>query len=104
MTKYQELMSKTKARLKDLITKESSQEEITKITTIDKDLDELLAENEKLVAENNSLKDSLIESVKSTGFKVTGKEQDDTGVQDETKDLDTIMAEELAKIKANGGK
>ena len=101
MTKYQELMGKTKAQLKDLITKESSQEEINKITSIDKTLDELQAENDKLLAENNSLKDSLIESVKNTGFKVTGKESDDTGVQDETKDLDTIMAEEIAKIEAN---
>ena len=100
MTKYEELLSKTKAQLKDLITKESSQEEINKITSIDKSLDELQAENEKLIAENSSLKDSLIESVKNTGFKVTGKETDDIGTQAETKDLDTIMAEELAKITA----
>ena len=44
MTKYEELMSKTKAQLKDLITKESSQEEINKITSIDKSLDELQAD------------------------------------------------------------
>ena len=101
MTKYQELMSQTKAQLKDLITKESSQEEINKITKIDKTLDDLQAENERLLAENNSLKDSLIESVKNTGFKVTGKESDDIGVQDETKSLDDIMAEEIAKMEAN---
>ena len=101
MTKYQELMSKTKAQLKDLITKESSQEEINRITSIDKTLDELQAENQKLIAENSSLKDSLIESVKNTGFKVSGKESDDIGVQEETKSLDDVMAEELAKIQAN---
>ena len=101
MTKYQELMSKTKAQLKDLITKESSQEEINKITSIDKSLDELQAENQKLIAENSSLKDSLIESVKNTGFKVSGKESDDIGVQEETKSLDDVMTEELAKIQAN---
>lgn len=101
MTKYEELMSKTKAQLKDLITKESSQEEINKITSIDKTLDELQAENERLIAENSSLKDSLIESVKNTGFKVSGKESDDIGVQEETKSLDDVMAEELAKIQAN---
>lgn len=101
MTKYEELMSKTKAQLKDLITKESSQEEINKITSIDKSLDELQAENQKLIAENSSLKDSLIESVKNTGFKVSGKESDDIGVQEETKSLDDVMTEELAKIQAN---
>lgn len=101
MTKYEELMSKTKAQLKDLITKESSQEEINRITSIDKTLDELQAENERLIAENSSLKDSLIESVKNTGFKVSGKESDDIGLQEETKSLDDVMAEELAKIQAN---
>ena len=101
MTKYEELMSKTKAQLKDLITKESSQEEINKITSIDKTLDELQAENERLITENSSLKDSLIESVKNTGFKVSGKESDDIGLQEETKSLDDVMAEELAKIQAN---
>ena len=101
MTKYEELMSKTKAQLKDLISKDSSQEEINRITSIDKTLDELQAENEKLIAENSSLKNSLIESVKNTGFKVSGKESDDIGVQEETKNLDDVMAEELAKIQAN---
>ena len=101
MTKYEELMSKTKAQLKDLISKDSSQEEINRITSIDKTLDELQAENEKLIAENSSLKDSLIESVKNTGFKVSGKESDDIGLQEETKSLDDVMIEELAKIQAN---
>ena len=100
MNKYEELMAKTKSQLKDSITKESSQKEIAWVQSIDKSLDELLEEHKKLLEENSSLKDSLIESVKNTGFKVN-KESDDIGIQEETKSLDEIMMEELSKIEAN---
>ena len=100
MNKYEELMAKTKSQLKDSITKESSQKEIAWVQSIDKSLDELLEEHNKLLEENSSLKDSLIESVKNTGFKVN-KESDDIGIQEETKSLDEIMMEELSKIEAN---
>ena len=100
MSKYAELMAKIKGHLKESLTKDSSKEEIEKISAMDKELDELNEEHEKLVKENGSLKDSLIESVKNTGFKVNGKEVDDIGTHEETKSMDDIMNEELAKITA----
>ena len=100
MSKYAELMAKIKGHLKEQITSDSSKEQIDTITALDKELDELNNEHEKLVSENSSLKDSLIESVKNTGFKVNGKEIDDIGTSGETKSMDDIMSEELAKITA----
>ena len=61
MSKYAELMAKIKGHLKEQITSDSSKEQIDTITALDKELDELNNEHEKLVSENSSLKDSLIE-------------------------------------------
>ena len=91
MSKHAELMAKIKGHLK---------EQIDNIATIDKELDELNSEYEKLDSDYSSLKDSYLESVKNTGFKVNGKEADDIGTSGEIKSMEDIMSEELAKITA----
>ena len=100
MSKHAELMAKIKGHLKEQITSDSSKEQIDKIATIDKELDELNSEYEKLDSDYSSLKDSYLESVKNTGFKVNGKEADDIGTSGEIKSMEDIMSEELAKITA----
>ena len=97
---FKTLMGETKTNLKNLITKETSQEDIKKISDIDKALDNLSEAFAQKEQENDSLKDDLIASVKSTGFKVTNSLKDDSGIDQDQKSMDEILNEELAKISA----
>ena len=97
---FKQLLSETKTQLKGMLTSESSQEQIKAISEIDKHLDSLSEAYETKEKEVSSLKDDLIASVKSTGFKVNGSQDDDSGVDQNQKSMDDIMAEELEKIVA----
>lgn len=97
---FKTLMGETKTNLKNLITKETSQEDIKKISDIDKALDNLSEAFAQKEQENDSLKDDLIASVKSTGFKVTNSLKDDSGIDQDQKSMDEILTEELSKISA----
>lgn len=99
MTDFKKLMSETKTQLKDLITKDSSQEFIKMVTAIDKNLDSINNVLEEKDKENMSLKDDLINAVKETGFKVTGNSNNDD-IDGNPKSMDDIMKEELEKITA----
>ena len=95
--KFNELLAEIKGQLKDSLTSESSQEEIQRISQLDKSLDllsESYQEKEKEVA---TYKDMVIDQVKSTGFKADST--DDTGVN-EVKSLDEALAEALQSIEA----
>lgn len=96
MKKIEQLMSQIKTQLKESINGESTVEEVNKVSEMDKSLDQVMEEYNKLQQDYDSLKDSYIEQVKSTGFKPTGSEDDDIGVGD-TKSLDDVMMEELNK-------
>ena len=98
MTEFEKMLAETKGKLKNLITKETSQEDIKAITAIDKDLDSLGESFTKMRDENNSLKDDLIAAVKGTGFKVDSSTHDDSGVDETPKSIDEIMNESLEKI------
>ena len=101
MSDFKKVLAETKARLKNLITKETKQEDITAISDIDKQLDSLdeaFTEKEK---ENESLKDNLIASIKSTGFKVNGSSQENQDIDGNEKSMDEIISEELNKVLAN---
>lgn len=95
--KFNELLSEIKAQLKDSLTSESSQEEIQRISQLDKSLDllsESYQEKEKEVA---TYKDMVIDQVKSTGFKADST--DETGAS-QIKSLDEALEEALMKIEA----
>ena len=92
---WQELLSETKALLKNSITTESSKEQIDQVAKIDSQIDGLNKAYEELDKEYESLKDSYLEQVKNTGFKSNEADNDISG---ETKSLDEIMSEELQKI------
>ena len=95
--KFNELLSEIKAQLKDSLTSESSQEEIQRITNLDKSLDllsESYQEKEKEVA---TYKDMVIDQVKSTGFKADST--DETGAS-EVRSVDDALMEALQSIEA----
>ena len=100
MTDFKKILGETKTNLKSLITKETSQEDIKKISDIDKALDSMNEAFDQKEQENNSLKDDLIASVKSTGFNVTDSSKDDSGIDQDQKSMDEILNEELVKITA----
>ena len=98
MTDFLKILGETKSQLKGMLTQESSQEQINLIADLDKKLDELQEAFNQKTQENESLKNDLIASVKSTGFKVNGNSGYDEDIQGETpKSLDEIMVEELQK-------
>lgn len=95
--KFNELLSEIKAQLKDSLTSESSQEEIQRISQLDKSLDllsESYQEKEKEVA---TYKDMVIDQVKSTGFKADST--DETGAS-EVRSVDDALMEALQSIEA----
>ena len=98
MKKFEELLSEIKAQLKASLTTESSQEDIKRVSELDKSLDLLSESYQDKEKEVATYKDMVIDQVKSTGFKV-GKTENDIGTN-EVKSLDEVMAEELAKIEA----
>ena len=95
--KFNELLAEIKGQLKDSLTSESSQEEIQRISQLDKSLDllsESYQEKEKEVA---TYKDMVIDQVKSTGFKADST--DDTGAS-EVRSVDDALMEALQSIEA----
>ena len=103
MSDFKKILSETKTQLKGLINKDSSQDFIKVITAIDKNLDSMNDSFTAKTEENESLKNDLIESIKNTGFKVNGSQEDDSGVDGNPKSMDDIMKEELDKITAKQG-
>lgn len=99
---FVKVLSETKIQLKEMLTKESSQDEINRITEIDKKLDSLNEAFTEKTQENESLKDTLIESVKNTGFKVSPFQNNDD-IDQNQKSMDEIMDEELQKVIAKRG-
>lgn len=102
MTDFKKVLAETKGQLKSLLTKDASPELIKLVSGIDKNLDALDESFTSKIEENESLKNDLIESVKQTGFKVSGSTAD-SDVDENQKSMDEIMAEELEKITAKQG-
>lgn len=95
--KFNELLAEIKGQLKDSLTSESSQEEIQRISQLDKSLDllsESYQEKEKEVA---TYKDMVIDQVKSTGFKADST--DETGAS-QVKSVDDALMEAIQSIEA----
>ena len=100
MIDFLKVLSETKTQLQGMLTKDSSPEQIKVISEMDKKLDSLNEAFTEKTQENESLKNSLIEAVKNTGFKVSNSQTDDSGVDQNQKSMDEIMSEELSKIVA----
>ena len=98
MPDFKSILGETKSQLKGMLTKESSQEQIALITELDKKLDSLNEAFDSKNQELESMKDNLIEAVKSTGFKVNNSQQDE--IEQNPRSMDDILNEELSKITA----
>ena len=96
--KFNDFMDETKSLLKDLITKESSKEDIERISNIDKSLDSLAQEYLSKETELKEMKELVVDQVKNTGFKVNGNQTDDSGVSETPKDFDSVLKESIDKI------
>ena len=96
-TIFEKQLAEIKGELKEMLREDSSKEDIDRIAELDKRLDELKSEHQKVVDESTELKGMVINQVKSTGFKVE-KQEDDIGVS-ETKSLDDILLENARNIE-----
>ena len=99
MNDFKKLLGETKTQLKNFITKDTPQEIIKQISDIDKSLDNLDEAYTEKCKENETLKDNLIESVKSTGFKINNSQKENDLDQNQ-RSMDQILDEELEKIIA----
>lgn len=102
MTKLEEQINKIKRSLNDLIKGDSDKEFIESVTSIDKDLDQLAETGSAMAKETAEVKESLLKVVKTTSFKPTGHEEDDTSLPQEPKSLDEIIAEQAKAYEKKG--
>lgn len=99
MGKIEELLNEIKVQLKNSLTAESTPEEVNGIAALDSKVDEIVKESQKMQKDYDDLKELYINQVKNTGFKPVDSDQDDIGLTD-TKSMDDVLVEELAKITA----
>lgn len=95
--KFEEYINNIKSSLQSLITKESSTEFIEKVSSIDKQIDDVVNAHELTTHELQDTKETLINHIKSTGF---SKPAADNSNEVETpKSLDDIMKDSLEQFK-----
>ena len=87
-------IQKIKDGLKELLTADNTEQ----ITSLDKELDKVLDESKQKDSEIKSLKDKVVDIVKSTSFKSATNPSDDD-IAPEHKELDDVLMEELAKFE-----
>ena len=95
--KFEEYIKNVKSSLQSLITKDSPTEFIEKISSIDKQIDEVVSAHELTTQELQDTKEALVNHVKSTGFNKPGK--DDSNEVETPKSLDDIMKDSLEQFK-----
>ncbi len=100
MNDFEKILSETKTQLNGILSKDSSKEQIDTIAAINKKLDSMNEAFIKQTEENQSLKETIIEQVKNTGFAKSSSDKDDSGADQNQKSIDEIMSEELAKFNA----
>ena len=100
MKDFKTILTETKSQLNGMLSKESTKEQIELVANINKQLDGLQEVFTEKVQENESLKETIINQVKNTGFAPNGNQHDDSGVDQNQKSMDEIMEEELSKIIA----
>lgn len=99
MTDIEKLLSETKTQINGLMTKDSPKEVIDTIAKVNQQLETIKESFTKQTEEIQSLKETIIEQVKSTGFQPSSS-KDDSGVDQNQKSMDEIMQDELDKITA----
>lgn len=97
MTKFEELLKQVHDQVKAKITSDLPQEEIKSLTELDKSVDLLAEEHDKLVKAHQSLKDDYIDAIKSSG----SRSVDDKSNENENKEktFEEIAQEIIANRK-----
>lgn len=94
---FNDKISNLKSSLKSLIDGNSSAEFIEKISSLDKDIDEVVNAHEETTKELTETKEALINHVKSTGF--SNPSNENPTEPNIPKSLDDIMQDSLKKFK-----
>lgn len=95
--KFEESISKLKSSLQGLLNNESSTQFIESISSLDKQIDEVVVAHETTAKELQDTKESFVKYVKEVGF--TKPSADSNPVEPQTpKSLDEIMKDSLIKI------
>lgn len=94
---FNDIINNFRSNLKGLLDNNSSAEFIEKVSSLDKDIDEVVNAHEETANELNETKEALISHVKSTGFSKPSNE-DPTKIE-APKSLDEIMEDSLKKFK-----
>lgn len=95
--KFEEYIKNVKSSLQSLITKDSPTEFIEKVSSIDKQIDDVVNAHELTTQELQDTKEALVNHVKSTGFNKPAK--DDSNEVETPKSLDDIMKDSLEQFK-----
>ena len=98
--KTQELIETIRSKVNRLISKESPKEEIDLVAEIGKDLDDTIKENQTLIDELASTKDTLIDYVKKGNVDTKTLPEDPT----ESKEIPDFEDFALEQIKNKKGK
>lgn len=97
MKNFNEYITNLKSSLQSLITKDSPTEFIEKVSSIDKQIDEVVSAHELTTQELQDTKEALVNHVKSTGF--IKPDKDDSNEVETPKSLDDIMKDSLEQFK-----
>ena len=95
---FNDKINEFKSKLKGLIDSNSSNEFIEKISSLDKDIDEVVDAHESTAKELQETKESLVNYVKNTGFKNPSGDTTPEPKED-NRSLDEIMEDCLKEIK-----
>lgn len=90
-------LAKLKQNLRDMITTSSTQEDIAKITEMDKALDSINGEYEAQVEQNNQLKTDYINVIKHYGFSTPSATLDEDISGETEVDIEKILGSILEK-------
>lgn len=94
---FNDIINNFRSNLKGLINGDSSAEFIEKVSSLDKDIDEVVNAHEETTKELTETKEALINHVKTTGFsKPSNENPTEPNIP---KSLDDIMQDSLKKFK-----
>lgn len=97
MKNFNDIINNFRSNLKGLLDGNSSAEFIEKVSSLDKDIDEVVNAHEETTKELTETKEALINHVKSTGF--SNPSNENPTELDSPKSLDDIMQDSLKKFK-----
>ena len=96
---FKDLLAETKGKINDLLTKDSSKEDIERITEINKSLDSLTESYTAKETELSEMKEMVVNQVKNTGFKPSAQDLQDNNPISVEEAIESSIQDILAKRK-----